>query len=136
MAGIDTYSRLYILQASYGFVRALYTDLRLFFHYSSYIGENVGELKVGDLIEYEAGVDKVTNKPVALNLVKYGPQQQQQPLSNPNDNYFHLSANHHVQHRQYNSIEQLSGFVIGNIVTVPIVQQELNVNPFFYSYYI
>lgn len=64
------------LVGSYGFVKCLDRDGRLFFHYSSYhVDQQVSNgdmaLKIGDLIEFEEGIDKRNNKPVATNITKF-----------------------------------------------------------------
>ncbi len=59
---------------SYGFVKCLDRDGRLFFHYSSFQNndnnntELTTSLKVGDFVEFEEGVDKRNGKPIAINL--------------------------------------------------------------------
>ncbi len=116
-------------KASYGFIKALNNGMRLFFHYSSYIGGDVNQLKIGDLIQYEASVDRRTNKPIALNIVKCEPQQK--PTSNQNlvnDNYFISALN--SNHQKQQNIERLSDFMLGNIVSLSKIQQNLNVNNF------
>jgi hypothetical protein len=86
------------------------------------VGGNVSELKVGDLIEFDASVDKRTNKPVALNIIKYD---QQQTLSKPNEKTF-LSALSHQAQRQQNT-ERLSEPILGNVVSVSRIKQNLSV---------
>jgi hypothetical protein len=59
---------------SYGFVKCLDREGRLFFHYSSFqTGSNGVEssLKVGDFVEFEEGTDKRNGKPIAINLMRF-----------------------------------------------------------------
>ena len=62
------------LVGSYGFVKCLDREGRLFFHYSSFqTGSNGVEasLKVGDFVEFEEGTDKRNGKPIAINLMRF-----------------------------------------------------------------
>lgn len=52
---------------SYGFVKCLDRDCRLFFHYSSFQAVD-SMLKVNDFVEFEEGIDKRNGKPIAVNL--------------------------------------------------------------------
>lgn len=55
---------------SYGFVKCLTRDYRLYFHLNSYQSAS-SEPKVGDLVEFEEGYDKRNGKPCAINLIKH-----------------------------------------------------------------
>ena len=71
------------LVSSYGFVKCLTRDARLFFHYSSYQNSQ-NELKQGDLVEFEESIDKRNGKLIAVNLVRHD-----RPSSaNLNGNFF------------------------------------------------
>ena len=58
------------LVSSYGFVKCLSREGRLFFHYSSYQNSQQ-ELKVGDFVEFEESIDKRNGKLIAVNIVKH-----------------------------------------------------------------
>ena len=64
------------LVVSYGFVKCLNREGRLFFHGSSFQNAQ-NELKLNDLVEFEESIDSRTHKPIAINIVKY-----ERPLSN------------------------------------------------------
>jgi cold shock CspA family protein len=71
------------LVGSYGFVKCLDREGRLFFHYSSFQAEEQasnGEiaLKISDLVEFEEGIDRRNGKPVAINITRFQ-QNSQQP---------------------------------------------------------
>jgi len=72
------------LVSSYGFVKCLNREGRLFFHYSSYQNSQ-NELKLGDLVEFEESIDKRNGKLIAVNLVRH-----ERPASatNVNSNLF------------------------------------------------
>lgn len=71
------------LVSSYGFVKCLTRDARLFFHYSSYQNSQ-NELKLGDLVEFEESIDKRNGKLIAVNLHRHD-----RPSSaNLNGNFF------------------------------------------------
>lgn len=80
------------LVGSYGFVKCLDRDGRLFFHYSSFQvdqqnSNNGMSLKIGDLIEFEEGTDKRNGKPIATNITKFrqnSPDSQQPPIDSLN----------------------------------------------------
>ena len=63
------------LVGSYGFVKCLDREGRLFFHYSSFQAEQASHselsFKVNDLIEFEEGVDKRNGKPIAINITRF-----------------------------------------------------------------
>ena len=70
---------------SYGFVKCLSRDYRLYFHLNSYQNAN-NEPKVGDLVEFEEGYDKRNGKPCAINLIRHeraGSAQSQFNLDSP-----------------------------------------------------
>ena len=78
---------------SYGFVKCYEKETRLFFHYSSYqpnpYSANADAiLKIGDLVEFEETFDKRNGKPVAINLTKYLPSNEQ--LQSPSANGMNL----------------------------------------------
>jgi cold shock CspA family protein len=75
------------LVGSYGFVKCLDREGRLFFHYSSFQAEqhqqnsnnnDIPIFKVGDLIEFEEGTDKRNGKPIAINITKFQQNSQQE----------------------------------------------------------
>ena len=101
--------------ASYGFVKCLTRERRLFFHHSSLQQQqqqmttngingngngnnnnNIPDLKVGDLVEFEETLDKRNGKPIAINLVKY-----ELPLINNNNNN---NTNKYQQQQQQSPI--------------------------------
>lgn len=72
------------LVGSYGFVKCLDREGRLFFHYSSFQAEEQqasanGEisLKISDLVEFEEGIDRRNGKPVAVNITRFQQNSQQ-----------------------------------------------------------
>ncbi|XP_075252994.1 cold shock domain-containing protein E1-like isoform X3 [Convolutriloba macropyga] len=58
------------LLQNFGFVQCCDRQARLFFHFSQYAG-NIDDLKNGDEVEFEAGLDRRTGKPIALNILKH-----------------------------------------------------------------
>ena len=58
------------LLQNFGFVQCCDRQARLFFHFSQYSG-NIDDLKNGDEVEFEAGLDRRTGKPIALNIQKH-----------------------------------------------------------------
>lgn len=76
------------LVGSYGFVKCIDRDGRLFFHYSSYQVDQQATnavdmaLKVGDLIEFEEGIDKRNGKPIAINIIKFQQNGNENNLAN------------------------------------------------------
>lgn len=80
---------------SYGFVKCLERDMRLFFHYSSFQADrqafnNDVDLKVGDMVEFEEEKDKRNNKVIATNIRKF---QQNNQLEKNSQQYHPQQAN-------------------------------------------
>jgi len=69
------------LVGSYGFVKCLDRDGRLFFHCVSFQSDSQTDVpfKIGELIEFEEGVDKRNGKPIATNIIRF--QQNSQDIS-------------------------------------------------------
>ncbi|XP_014663991.1 PREDICTED: cold shock domain-containing protein E1-like isoform X2 [Priapulus caudatus] len=67
---------------SYGFVQCCNRQERLFFHYSQYQGD-INQAKVGDLVEFEQGVDRRTGKAIAVAIYampQQAPVQEEYPV--------------------------------------------------------
>jgi hypothetical protein len=93
---------------SYGFIKALNKEQRLFFPYT-YQHQNDLQLKIGDMVEYEETVDQRNGKPLAINIVKQNISNNSQSAQS-----VQLSQQINDQHQQVATIMNLKELLLKN----------------------